>query len=74
MSAPAATRVDPITASLVRNSRAMIDVDYAGSPLIADHGSGGATAGPRPGQWYPDWRTICVNSPGVISTGFTGSS
>ncbi len=47
--------VDPITAALVRNSRAMIDVDYAGSPLVVDHGSGRAgAAGPRPGQWYPD--------------------
>jgi 2-polyprenyl-6-methoxyphenol hydroxylase-like FAD-dependent oxidoreductase len=48
--------VDPITAALVRNSRAMIDVDYWGSPLVVDYGSGAATAkGPRPGQWYPDW-------------------
>ena len=57
--------VDPITAALVRNARAMIDVDYAGSPLVADHGTGGATAGPHPGQRYPDWtrsaerRTTC---------------
>ena len=51
--------VDPITAALVRNSRAMIDVDYAGSPLVVDYGSGGAGAeGPRPGQWYPDWRGL----------------
>ena len=50
-----AAAVDPITAALVRNSRAMIDVDYAGSPLIVDHGRDGAGAeGPRPGQWYPD--------------------
>ncbi|HEY2881114.1 MAG TPA: FAD-dependent oxidoreductase [Pirellulales bacterium] len=50
-----ATAVDPITAALVRNSRAMIDVDYAGSPLVVDHGSGCAdTSGPRPGKWYPD--------------------
>jgi 2-polyprenyl-6-methoxyphenol hydroxylase-like FAD-dependent oxidoreductase len=49
--------VDPITAALVRNSRAMIDVDYAGSPLVVDHATNGARAsGPRPGQWYPDWR------------------
>ncbi len=48
--------VDPITAALVRNSRAMIDVDYWGSPLVVDYGCGAATAkGPRPGQWYPDW-------------------
>ena len=48
--------VDPIAAALVRNLRAMIDVDYAGSPLVVDHGRGVAGAsGPRPGQWYPDW-------------------
>jgi 6-methylpretetramide 4-monooxygenase / 4-hydroxy-6-methylpretetramide 12a-monooxygenase len=48
--------VDPITAALVRNSRTMLDVDYWGSPLIVDYGTGAASAkGPRPGQWYPDW-------------------
>lgn len=48
--------VDPITAALVRNSRAMLDVDYWGSPLVDDYGAGGANAsGPRPGRWYPDW-------------------
>jgi hypothetical protein len=48
--------VDPVSAALVRNSRAMIDVDYSGSPLVVDYGGGGASAeGPRPGQWYPDW-------------------
>jgi 2-polyprenyl-6-methoxyphenol hydroxylase-like FAD-dependent oxidoreductase len=48
--------VDPITAALVRNSRAMIDVDYWGSPLVVDYGAGAANAtGPRPGKWYPDW-------------------
>jgi hypothetical protein len=47
--------VDPVTAAIVRNSRAMIDVDYSGSELVVDHGSGKAGArGPRPGQWYPD--------------------
>ena len=33
--------VDPIAAALVRNSRAMIDVDYWGSPLVVDHGEAG---------------------------------
>lgn len=48
--------VDPVTAAIVRNSRAMIDVDYSGSELVVDHGAGKAGAcGPRPGQWYPDW-------------------
>ena len=31
--------VDPIEAALQRNARAMIDVDYAGSPLVADFGN-----------------------------------
>ena len=34
--------VDPITAALQCNARAMIDVDYAGSPLVVDYGAGGA--------------------------------
>src|SRR5262249_37085867 len=51
--------VDPIAAALQRNARAMIDVDYAGSPLVADHGGGGAdAAGPHPGQRYPDWTRL----------------
>lgn len=48
--------VDPMTAALARNSRAMIDVDYWGSPIVVDHGGGnGDGNGPRPGQWYGDW-------------------
>jgi hypothetical protein len=48
--------VDPIAAALVRNARSMIDVDYAGSPLVVDHGANEArSTGPRPGQRYPDW-------------------
>src|SRR5262245_39985569 len=55
--------VDPIAAALACNARAMIDVDYAGSPLIADYDTGGPRIeGPRPGQRYPDW------------TGFGGAS
>jgi len=44
--------VDPIAAALLCNARAMLDIDYAGSPLVADHGAG--LEGPRPGQRYPD--------------------
>jgi hypothetical protein len=48
--------VDPITAALMCNSRAMIDVDYSGSPQVADYGAGGVmTNGPHPGRWYPAW-------------------
>src|SRR5215470_17272822 len=46
--------VDPIAAALLCQARAMIDVDYAGSPLVADHGGGGIQ-GPHPGQRYADW-------------------
>ena len=62
--------VDPITAALVRNARAMIDVDYAGSPLVVDYGGGGAGAeGPRPGQWYPDWTRFGGTSHHVLVFG-----
>ena len=62
--------VDPITAALVRNARAMIDVDYAGSPLVVDYGAGGAGAeGPRPGQWYPDWTRFGGTSHHVLVFG-----
>ena len=62
--------VDPIAAALVRNSRAMIDVDYAGSPLVVDYAKNGATAsGPRPGQWYPDWTQFGGTSHHVLVFG-----
>jgi 2-polyprenyl-6-methoxyphenol hydroxylase-like FAD-dependent oxidoreductase len=52
---PAAV-ADPATTALLRNSRVMIDFDYAESPLVADHGGSGADAAePHPGQRYPDW-------------------
>ena len=48
--------VDPIAAALECNARAMIDVDYRGSPLVADHASAEAgSEGPHPGQRYSDW-------------------
>ena len=51
-----AGNTDPVTAALARNARVMIDVDYAGSPLIADHEANGATTAElHPGQRYPDW-------------------
>jgi hypothetical protein len=62
--------VDPIAAALLRNSRAMLDVDYWGSPLVIDHGGGGADAsGPRPGRWYPDWAQIAGTSHRVLVFG-----
>jgi len=51
-----AENVDPVAAALQRNARAMIDVDYAGSPLVNDYAESGAgMAEPHPGQRYPDW-------------------
>ena len=48
--------VDPVAAALLRNARAMIDIDYTGSPLVVDHAvSGAVIEGPHPGQRYPDW-------------------
>jgi 2-polyprenyl-6-methoxyphenol hydroxylase-like FAD-dependent oxidoreductase len=51
-----AEKVDPVAAALQRNARAMIDVDYTGSPLVIDYVPDGTGAGePHPGQRYPDW-------------------
>ncbi len=53
----------------------MIDVDYAGSPLIVDHGGGMAGArGPRPGQWYPDWARFGGTSHRVLVFGAVTNS
>jgi 2-polyprenyl-6-methoxyphenol hydroxylase-like FAD-dependent oxidoreductase len=53
---PPAGNTDPVAAALARNARVMIDVDYAGSPLVTDHEANEATtAEPHPGQRYPDW-------------------
>src|SRR5262245_18480628 len=61
---------DPITAALARNARAMIDVDYAGSPLVVGYGgSGGGIAGPHPGQRYPDWTQLGGTSHHVLVFG-----
>ena len=49
---------DPVAAALLRNARAMIDVDYAGSPLVADCVPSGSGAEPHPGQRYPDWTRL----------------
>jgi NADPH-dependent dioxygenase len=62
--------VDPITAGLQCNARAMIDIDYAGSPLVADlGGSGAGLAGPHPGQRYPDWTRLGGTSHHVLVFG-----
>src|SRR5262249_29898921 len=62
--------VDPIAAALLCNARAMIDVDYAGSPLIADYErSGAAIEGPHPGQRYLDWTRLGGTSHHVLVFG-----
>jgi 2-polyprenyl-6-methoxyphenol hydroxylase-like FAD-dependent oxidoreductase len=62
--------VDPIAAALQRNARAMIDIDYAESPLVTDHGSSRAgNAGPHPGQRYPDWTRLGGTSHRVLIFG-----
>jgi 3-(3-hydroxy-phenyl)propionate hydroxylase len=67
---PAAV-ADPVATALQRNARAMIDVDYAGSPLVADYGggSGADTAEPHPGQRYPDWTRFGGTSHHVLAFG-----
>ena len=48
--------VDPVAEALQRNARAMLDVDYAGSPLVNDYAENRSDlAEPHPGQRYPDW-------------------
>jgi 2-polyprenyl-6-methoxyphenol hydroxylase-like FAD-dependent oxidoreductase len=62
--------VDPITAAMVRNSRAMLDVDYWGSPLVVDYGAGSTSAKePHPGRWYPDWTKFGGTSHHVLVFG-----
>jgi 2-polyprenyl-6-methoxyphenol hydroxylase-like FAD-dependent oxidoreductase len=62
--------VDPVAAALQRNARAMIDVDYKGSPLVADYAPNGTgTAQPHPGQRYPDWTRFSGTSHHVLVFG-----
>jgi 2-polyprenyl-6-methoxyphenol hydroxylase-like FAD-dependent oxidoreductase len=62
--------LDPTVAALQRNARAMIDIDYAGSPLVADHTKSEAgIEGPHPGQRYPDWRRLGGRSHHVLVFG-----
>jgi 2-polyprenyl-6-methoxyphenol hydroxylase-like FAD-dependent oxidoreductase len=60
---------DPVAAALLRDARAMIDVDYAGSPLVADFVEGDETARPHPGQRYPDWAQFGGKSHHVLVFG-----
>ena len=65
-----AEKVDPVAAALQRNARAMIDVDYTGSPLVVDYAPNGtAMAEPHPGQRYPDWTRFGGTSHRVLVFG-----
>jgi 2-polyprenyl-6-methoxyphenol hydroxylase-like FAD-dependent oxidoreductase len=65
-----AEAVDPVAVALQRNAHAMIDVDYAGSPLVADYAENGAhLAEPHPGQRYPDWTRFGGTSHHVLVFG-----
>jgi 6-methylpretetramide 4-monooxygenase / 4-hydroxy-6-methylpretetramide 12a-monooxygenase len=65
-----AENVDPVAAALQRNARAMIDVDYTGSPLVADHAPSETQIGePHPGQRYPDWTRFGGTSHHVLVFG-----
>lgn len=53
--APGAAPPDPASARAVARARAMLDVSYAGSPLVGEHlGSMTAPPGPAPGERFPD--------------------
>jgi 2-polyprenyl-6-methoxyphenol hydroxylase-like FAD-dependent oxidoreductase len=60
---------DPVAAAQLRNARAMIDIDYSGSPLVVDHGGGANTVEPHPGQRYPDWTRFGGTSHHVLVFG-----
>jgi hypothetical protein len=48
----------------------MIDVDYAGSPLVMDHAPNGTgMPEPHPGQRYPDWTRFGGTSHRVLVFG-----
>jgi 2-polyprenyl-6-methoxyphenol hydroxylase-like FAD-dependent oxidoreductase len=66
----AAAVVDPVAAALVRNARAMVDVDYAGSPLVVDHAPATSSDdGPHPGQRYGDWSRFAGTAHHVLVFG-----
>jgi 6-methylpretetramide 4-monooxygenase / 4-hydroxy-6-methylpretetramide 12a-monooxygenase len=61
---------DPLAIALLRNARAMIDVDYAGSPIVADYGPvRDRDASPHPGQRYSDWTKLGATGHHVLVFG-----
>ena len=66
---------DPVATALLRNATAMIDVDYAGSPLVVDYGASPADAvEPHPGQRYPDRMRFGGTSHHVLVFGPVGDA
>jgi 4,5-epoxidase len=65
----------PFAEALVRNARAMIDVDYAASPLVLDYAKTliGAIE-PHPGQRYPDWTRFGGTSHHLLVFGPVGEA
>ena len=62
--------VDPVTMALALNARSMLDIDYAGSPLVADYvADGSGNPEPHPGQRYPDWMRFGGTSHRVLVFG-----
>ena len=60
-----------MAAAMQCSSRSMIDVDYTGSPLIADYGSNGSKSR-RAASWtsrYPDWIQLGGTSHHVLVFG-----
>jgi 2-polyprenyl-6-methoxyphenol hydroxylase-like FAD-dependent oxidoreductase len=56
---PPAAVADPVADALAAQARAMLDIDFAGSPLVADHAVGAfKDAGPHPGQRLADWTLL----------------
>lgn len=67
---PHAAVLDPIAVAMQCNARAMLDVDFAGSPLVVDcQPRPGAVGGPHPGQRYPDWTRLGGTSHQVLVFG-----
>lgn len=61
---------DPVTAALRRDASAMVDIDFAGSPIVTDLARTDAdTARPSPGMRYPDWNALGGSSHHVLSFG-----
>ena len=62
--------IGPIAAALQCNARAMIDIDYSGSRLVADYGRTETGINePHPGQRYPDWTRLGGTSHDVLVFG-----